>query len=68
MEQLGRNLLYHYVLELEAHRTELEGDSYYDVKFKHLNLLVEYIRTAYILTTSRLTSLFKNYEITYDLL
>lgn len=68
MEQLERNLLYHYVLELEAYRTELEGGSHYNVKFKHLNLLVEYMRTAYISTTSRLASLLKNHEITYDLL
>jgi len=60
--------LYHYILELEAHRTELEGDSHHDVEFKHLNLLVEYMRTAYISTTSRLASLLKNREITYDLL
>jgi len=60
--------LYHYIPELEAHRTELEGDSHHDVKFKHLNLLVEYMRTAYISTTSRLASLLKNHEITYDLL
>jgi len=68
MEQLERNLLYHYILELEAHQTELEGDSHHDVKFKHLNLLVKYMCTAYISTTSRLASLLKNCEITYDLL
>jgi hypothetical protein len=60
--------LYLYITELEAHRTDLEGISHHDAKLKHLNLLVEYIRTAYISTTSRLASLLKNREITYDLL
>lgn len=67
-KQLKRNLLYHYIPELKAYRTELKGDRHYNVKFKHLNLLVEYMRTAYISTTSRLASLLKNHEITYDLL
>jgi len=67
-KQLERNLLYHYVVELEARRAELEDDTDNDAKFKHLNLLVEYIRAAYVSTSSRLASLFKNREITYDLL
>lgn len=54
--------------ELEAHRTELEDDTDNDVKIKHLNLLVEYIRAAYISTSSRLASLLKDRKITYDLL
>ncbi|KAL8626238.1 hypothetical protein Q9189_008078 [Teloschistes chrysophthalmus] len=65
---LERNLLYHYITELEAHRTELEDDTDSDVKLKHLDLLVEYIRAAYISTSSRLASLLGNCEITYDLL
>ncbi|KAL8698333.1 MAG: hypothetical protein Q9201_006630 [Fulgogasparrea decipioides] len=65
---LERNLLYHYIAELEAHRTELEDDTESDGKLKHLDLLVEYIRAAYISTSSRLASLLKNREITYDLL
>ena len=60
--------MYHYVPALEAHRTELEGDNHHDAELKHLNLLVEYIRAAYISTSSRLASLLKNREITYDLL
>jgi len=54
--------------ELEAHRTELEDDTDNDAKVKHLNLLVEYIRAAYISTSSRLASLLKDRKITYDLL
>jgi len=61
-------LLYHYVPELEAHRTELKNDTHHDAKLKHLNLLVGYIRSTYASTTSRLASLLKNCEITYDLL
>ena len=60
--------MYHYVLELEAHQTELENGTHHDAKLKHLNLLVNYIRTTYASTASRLTSLLKNHEITYDLL
>ncbi|KAI9715641.1 MAG: hypothetical protein M1812_005793 [Candelaria pacifica] len=65
---LERNLLYHYILKLEAHQTGLEDDANNDAKVKHLNLLVEYIRTVYVSTTSRLISLLGNREITYDLL
>ncbi|KAL8800740.1 MAG: hypothetical protein Q9182_004945 [Xanthomendoza sp. 2 TL-2023] len=65
---LERNLLYHYIPELEAHGTELEDDTDSEAKLKHLNLLVEYIRAAYISTSSRLASLLENREITYDLL
>lgn len=67
-EQLERNLLYHYITELEAYRTELEDDTDSNAKLKHLGLLVEYIRAAYISTLSRLVSLLENREITYDLL
>ncbi|KAL9127577.1 MAG: hypothetical protein Q9217_003574 [Psora testacea] len=52
----------------EAHRIQLENDIDSNTKLKHFNLLVEYIRTAYISTLSRLASLLKNREITYDLL
>ena len=61
-------MLYHYIPELEAHRTDLEDDTNSNAKLKHLDLLVEYIRAAYISTSSRLASLLKNREITYDLL
>ena len=68
MKQLERNLLYHYISELEAHQTKLEDDADNDAKFKHLDLLVDYIRAAYISTSYHLASLLKNREITYDLL
>lgn len=54
--------------ELEAYSAELEDSTYHDAMLKHLNLLIKYIRTAYASTTSRLTSLLTNREITYDLL
>ena len=60
--------MYHYVPELEAYSTELEESTYHDKKFKHINLLVAYMRSAYTSTTSRLASLLKNGEVTYDLL
>ncbi|KAA6414807.1 MAG: hypothetical protein FRX48_01557 [Lasallia pustulata] len=53
---LEQNLLYHYVHELGAHRTELEDDTYRDAKLKHLNLLVEYIRTTYDAGKERATT------------
>ena len=60
--------MYHYVPELKAYQTELEDGAHHDVKLKHLDLLLDYIRTSYASTTSRLASLLKNHEITYDLL
>jgi hypothetical protein len=59
--------LYHYVPELEAYRTELENHTHHDAKLKHLDLLVRYICTTYASIKSRLASLLKNREITYDL-
>ena len=60
--------MYHYVPELELYSTKLEESAPHDRKLKHINLLVIYIRSAYVLTTSRQTSLLKNGEVTYDLL
>jgi len=54
--------------KLKAHRTEFEDNIDNDAKVKHLNLLVKYIRAIYILTSSRLASLLKDREITYNLL
>ena len=53
---------------MEAYRIKLEDDNQENVKLKHFGLLVDYVRTGYVLTTSRLASLLKNREITYDLL
>jgi len=60
--------LYHYVTQLETRRKELEGKASESAKFKHLDLLVEYIKTTYATTKSRLASNLKNSEITFDLL
>lgn len=66
--QLRRNLLYHFLRELKAHRSKLESDSQHDTQLKHLNLLVEYIRAASNSTTARIASLLENRKSTYDLL
>ena len=42
--------------ELEAHWTNLDDDAHRDAQRKHLKLLIDYIRTAYASTTSRLAS------------
>lgn len=68
MKQLEQNLLYHYVLKLKAHWTELKDNNHHNVKFKHLNLLIKYMHTVYILITSYLISFLKNCKIIYDLL
>ncbi|KAI9692065.1 MAG: hypothetical protein M1812_008540, partial [Candelaria pacifica] len=65
---LERNLLYHYIPKLKAQQSVLEDDINNHAKVQPLSLLVEYIRTAYVLTTSRLALLLKNCEITDDLL
>ena len=53
---------------MEAYRIKFESDSQHNARLKHLNLLVEYVRVAYISTTARVTSLLENREIIYDLL
>lgn len=66
--QVERNLLFHYVAELEACRTELKSKGDNDAKVQHLSLLVDYIKTTYTSTKTRLAIYLKNREITYDLL
>ena len=53
---------------MDAYRIGLKSCDQENVKSEHLGLLVDYTRTAYVLTTSRLASLLKDREITYDLL
>ncbi|OCL12971.1 P-loop containing nucleoside triphosphate hydrolase protein [Glonium stellatum] len=56
-----RNLLYHFLPELEAYKGAPENST-------HLDLLVNYIRDAYTSTKQRLVSLQDSGEITFDLL
>jgi len=54
---------------LKAYRNKLSDDVGQDAEeLKHLNLLVNFIKSKYASTISRLISLLKNDEITYDLL
>ena len=69
ISQVDRNLLYHYLPELEAYRTKLSDDvGQGGAELKHLNLLVDFMKSKYASTTDRLIPLIKNGEIIYDLL
>ncbi|KAL2041526.1 hypothetical protein N7G274_005908 [Stereocaulon virgatum] len=50
---LEQNLSNHYVPKLEAYSIEVEESTHDDTKLKHINLMVNYIRSAYVSTTSR---------------
>ncbi|KAG4427614.1 hypothetical protein IFR05_016902 [Cadophora sp. M221] len=63
-----RNLLYHYLPELESHRSSLRTDAVDAISTKHSNLLIDCIKEIYMPTTQRLLPLLKHGEITYDLL
>ncbi|KAL9126352.1 MAG: hypothetical protein Q9217_004582 [Psora testacea] len=66
---VDRNLLYHYLPELEAYGTKMSDDVGQDgAELKHLNLLVDFMKSEYASTTARLSPLLKNGEIIYDLL
>jgi len=61
--------LYNYLPELEAYGTKLGFDIGRDgAELRHLNLLVDFMKSKYASTTDRLTPLLENGEITYDLL
>ena len=59
--QVERSLLYNRLTELEEYRCDHSH-------LKHLNLLVDFVKTTYASTTKRLTALLEGKEITYDLL
>lgn len=59
-----RNLLYHYLPELESHRRSLQTDT----STKHPNLLIDSIKEIYMPTTQRLLPFLEYSEIIYDLL
>lgn len=66
--QVEQNLLYHFLPDLESYQTHMRGDSKDTLCLKHLDLLIEYIKTTYKLISERLLSLLERKEITYDLL
>ncbi|KAI6709035.1 AAA family ATPase [Diplocarpon mali] len=60
-----QNLLFHYLSDLEAYRSNTVLD---DSTLQHLSLLVDFIKKTYESTAERLSALFEKCEITYDLL
>ena len=66
---MEQNLLYHYLDELQQYQSNANTRAIHDPTcLKHLDLLVDFIKTAYDFTAQRLHSLLKNCEIIYDLL
>jgi hypothetical protein len=64
-----QNLLYHYLDELQLYQSNANTRPIHDPTcLKHLDLLVDFIKTTYKSTAQRLLSLLDNGEITYDLL
>ena len=86
--QVERNLLYHYLPELESHRSRIQAVDIWDsglhipdvnsanpvnnaakaTSIKHLDLLIDCIKTIYTPTCQNLLPLLDHSEITYDLL
>ena len=62
---MEQNLLYHYLSDLEECRNSATLDR---STLEHLDLLLDFIRTAYASTTERLGPLLARHQITYDLL
>lgn len=66
---MEQNLLYQYLDELQLFQSNANIIAIHDPTcLKHLDLLVDFIRTTYKSTAQRLHSLLENGEITYDLL
>lgn len=62
-------MLYHYLPELEAYGSATDDATPHDSLYLEcLNLLTDYIKSAYTFTTQRLIPLLDSGEITYDLL
>ncbi|PMD60368.1 uncharacterized protein K444DRAFT_642994 [Hyaloscypha bicolor E] len=59
------NLLFYYLSDLEAYRSNTVLD---DSTLQHLSLLVDFIKKTYESTAERLSALLEKREITYDLL
>ena|SRR5438552_4176415 len=68
-KQVERNVLYNYLSELEAYQANSDYDRGPDPSaLKHLDTLVNRIKTDYKVTTESLLPLLEKGEITYDLL
>ena len=66
---MEQNLLYNYLNELQLYQSNANTRAVHDsICLKHLDLLIEFIKTTYKSTAQRLHSLLKNGKITYDLL
>ncbi|PMD21103.1 P-loop containing nucleoside triphosphate hydrolase protein [Hyaloscypha hepaticicola] len=63
-----RNLLYHYLPELESYRSRILADAAKTTPIEHLGLLINCVRTIYMPTSQNLLPLLDHGEITYDLL
>jgi len=64
-----QNLLYNYLEELQLYQSNANMRAIHDATcLKHLDLLIDFIKTTYKPTAQRLLSLLENGEITYDLL
>ncbi|CZR66033.1 uncharacterized protein PAC_15933 [Phialocephala subalpina] len=61
-----QNLLFHYLPDLEAYRSNHAALD--DSTLRHLDLLLDFIKKTYQSTTERLSALLEKHEITYDLL
>ena len=65
---MEQNLLYHHLDKLQLYQSNTNTRPIHDtICLKHLDLLVDFIKTTYESTAQRLDSLLKNGEITYDL-
>jgi hypothetical protein len=62
-----QSLLYHYLSDLEECRQDLSA-ALDRSTLEHLDLLLDFIRTAHASTTERLGPLLEKHQITYDLL
>ena len=65
--QVEQSLLYHYLSDLEECR-QSPSAALDPSNLEHLNLLLDFIRTAYTSTTECLGPLLEKHQITYDLL
>ena len=65
-EQIERDLLYHYLPDLEC--CLAKPASYESTTVKQLQVLIHYINESYTATSQRLAPLLEHGEITYDLL
>ena len=67
-DQIERQLLFHYLPELESCQIRNGIDPIDQLSAEHIKLLVDYLKQTYGDTTRHLESLLQGGEITYDLL